>query len=66
MNLISDIEPTQTVDRHVEQEEFRKMLLSQDERRLLVIGDSPGTGKSALLWKLRYNCIWETASQSVS
>jgi hypothetical protein len=35
------------------------MLLFEDERRLLVIGDSPGTGKSALLQKLRYNCIWE-------
>jgi hypothetical protein len=35
------------------------MLLFKDERRLLVIGDSPGTGKSALLQKLRYNCMWE-------
>jgi hypothetical protein len=35
------------------------MLLFEDERRLLVIGDGPGTGKSALLQKLRYNCIWE-------
>jgi hypothetical protein len=58
-DLISDIEPDQTVDRIVEQEEFRKMLLFEDERRLLVIGDSPGTGKSALLQKLRYNCQWE-------
>jgi hypothetical protein len=35
------------------------MLLFEDERRLLVIGDNPGTGKSALLQKLRYNCMWE-------
>ncbi len=59
MDLISDIDPSQTVDRHVEQEEFKEMLLFEDQRRLLVIGDRPGMGKSALLQKLRYNCIWE-------
>jgi hypothetical protein len=58
VDLISDIEPNQTVDRDVEQEAFKKMLLFKDERRLLVIGDRPGTGKSALLQKLRYNCLW--------
>ncbi len=59
MHLIPDIDPSQTVDRHAEQEAFRKMLRFEDDRRLLVIGDGPGTGKSALLRKLRYNCIWE-------
>jgi hypothetical protein len=58
VNLISDIQPEQTVDRHVEQEAFQKMLLFKDDRRLLVIGDRPGTGKSALLHKLWYNCMW--------
>ena len=42
--------PTATVDRHPEQSEFST---------LLVIEDGPGTGKSTLLTRLRYNCRWE-------
>ena len=66
MALIANINPALTVDRHVEQEEFKKMLLFKDERRLLVIGDGPGTGKSALLRKLHYNCMWEEETVPVS
>jgi len=34
------------------------MLAFKDERRLLVIGDRAGTGKSTLLRRLKFNCRW--------
>jgi hypothetical protein len=53
------IEPDKTVDREVEQYEFRTMLRFDDDARLLVIEDRSGTGKSTLLTRLRFNCRWE-------
>lgn len=58
MRPVSDIDPLETVDRDVEQTEFGRMLRFADNRRLLVIGDDEGTGKSTLLRLLRYNCLW--------
>lgn len=53
------IPPGRTVDRHPEQAEFRAMLRLEDDARLLLIEDGPGTGKSTLLTKLRFNCRYE-------
>ena len=53
-----DIDPSKTVDRDAEKTEFGRMLRFADDRRLLVIGDAKGTGKSTLLRLLRYDCRW--------
>ncbi len=53
-----NIDPSKTVDRQVEETEFGRMLSLADDRRLLVIGDAKGTGKSTLLRLLRYKCMW--------
>jgi hypothetical protein len=56
---VPDIDPSETVDRDAEQTEFASMLCTGGHRRMLVIGDAPGTGKSTLLRRLQYNCMWE-------
>ena len=55
---MADIEPVHTVDRAAEQDEFTSMLWSPDDTRLLLITDRPRTGKSTLMRRLRYNCVW--------
>ena len=53
-----NIDPSKTVDRQVEETKIGRMLSLADDRRLLVIGDAKGTGKSTLLRLLRYKCMW--------
>ncbi|MGH9840615.1 MAG: hypothetical protein ACREEM_17700 [Blastocatellia bacterium] len=50
--------PDKLIDREAEQEIFEKLLLHEDDARLLTISDQGGQGKSALLKRLHYNCFY--------
>ncbi|WP_148571640.1 hypothetical protein [Nocardioides caldifontis] len=49
-------EPSQIVDRESEVEVFSSMLRFESSRRVMVVCDRQGRGKTALLRKLRYQC----------
>ncbi|MCI0338276.1 MAG: hypothetical protein L0226_11905 [Acidobacteria bacterium] len=50
--------PEKLIDRDAEQEIFEKLLKHEDDARLLTICDAGGHGKSELLKRLQYNCIY--------
>jgi hypothetical protein len=52
------IDASKIIDREVEAEIFNSMLRYESPRRVLIISDRGGMGKSALLRKLRYLCDW--------
>jgi hypothetical protein len=52
--------PEKFIDREAEQELFEELLHKfQDDSRLLTICDAGGRGKSSLLKRLEYNCLWQ-------
>jgi hypothetical protein len=46
------------IDREAEQELFFTLLQFADGARVLTVADAGGRGKSALLKRLEYNCLW--------
>lgn len=52
------IDASKIMDREAESEIFNSMLRYESPRRVLVVSDKSGMGKSALLRKLRYLCDW--------
>jgi len=52
------IDASKIMDREAEAEIFNSMLRYESPRRVLMVSDRGGMGKSALLRKLRYLCDW--------
>lgn len=54
-----DLSADRFIDRKVEQELFNSLLQFQGQKRLLIVSDRGGRGKSHLLKRLAYICEWE-------
>ena len=56
--MTSEFSPENMIDREVEQEIFDRLLKLEDDARLLIISDKGGRGKTMLLKRLHYNCVY--------
>ena len=63
---MGSLDESKIIDREAEAEIFNSMLRFETPRRILVVSDKNGTGKSAILRKLRYLCEYTHLHPSCS